>query len=186
MDGKQLIYNRVMQIMKLKRILLLCNATNIFLSMYQNEYYILKNKKDVVDFITNHDMPNDKPLVFGDLSFLSGNEQNCLLKFIEEAPVPMIVLASEDNLSPTIMSRFPVIIKVPYVINLVQKLSLKEFIKYKQNYEFNYPNKHFNIEEQSLKYCPEYIAILNGKEVNENLSEEVIDLCIANIDFANE
>ena len=114
MDKKRLVYNHVMKIKDVKRILLLCEAVDIFLKMYEGDYHILKNKKDVVNFIERYSIPNDKPLVFGDISFLNELEQNCLLKFIEEAPVPMIVLASQENLPLTIISRFLKILKIPY------------------------------------------------------------------------
>lgn len=183
MDGKRLIYNQIMKIKNLERILLLCDAVNIFLNIYDGNYHILKNKKDIVNFIDCYDCPNDRPLVFGDLSLLSELEQNCLLKFLEEAPVPLIVLASEDNLSPAISSRFLKIIKIPYpLIEQEQNFTLREFIKYKQNYELNYPNIPFDILKQSLMYCPEYYSIIRNDFINKNISKKVIDLCIGNLE----
>lgn len=183
MDEKQLIYNQVMKIKDVERILLLCNATNIFLSMYEGNYHILRNKKDIVDFIDYYDKPNDRPLVFGDISLLNELEQNYLLKFIEEASVPLIVLASKDNLSSTIMSRFLKIIKIPFsLIEQGKKFTLREFVKYKQNYKLNYPNLPFDNLEQSLRYCPEYYQLTKEDSISKNISEEVIDLCISNLE----
>ncbi len=184
MDKKRLVYNHVMKIKDVKRILLLCEAVDIFLKMYEGDYHILKNKKDVVNFIERYSIPNDKPLVFGDISFLNELEQNCLLKFIEEAPVPMIVLASQENLPLTIISRFLKILKIPYpLINQESNYTLREFIKYKKNFEENYPNIYFDCLTESIKYCPDYYRIAKAETTNKNISEDVIDLCIANINF---
>lgn len=51
------------------------------------------------------------PLVIEDISFLTGRGQSKLLKFVEDSNLNIILLASRDNVIPTILSRMKVIHK---------------------------------------------------------------------------
>ena len=53
------------------------------------------------------------PLVVEDLSFLDGRSSFLLLKFVEESPIPIILLSLYDRVSPIILSRMRIVKKKP-------------------------------------------------------------------------
>lgn len=71
-------------------------------------------KENIVEMISFYStIPNLKnPLVLEDLTYLSLNEQGMLLKFIEDSQLKIILLASEDNVIPTILSRMSLVYKI--------------------------------------------------------------------------
>ena len=53
------------------------------------------------------------PLVIEDLYTLSFDCQSRLLKFIEDTNLKIILLSSEDNIIPTVLSRMSLVYKIP-------------------------------------------------------------------------
>lgn len=67
---------------------------------------------DFLDYYTN--IPKmDSPLVIEDLFYLPNYCQSDLLKFIEDSPLKIILLSSEDNIIETILSRMSLVYKLP-------------------------------------------------------------------------
>lgn len=74
--------------------------------------YLTKDTyRDVIaHYSTIKSLPH--PLVLEDISFLTFAQQATLLKFVEESPLKIVLLASEDNILPTIFSRMVSVYKV--------------------------------------------------------------------------
>jgi hypothetical protein len=54
----------------------------------------------------------NNPLIIEDLTYLSFEAQSNLLKFIEDSPLKIILLSSEDQIISTILSRMSLVYKV--------------------------------------------------------------------------
>lgn len=67
---------------------------------------------EFLDYYTNIPTMNT-PLVIEDLYTLSFDCQSRLLKFIEDTNLKIILLSSEDNIIPTVLSRMSLVYKVP-------------------------------------------------------------------------
>lgn len=67
-------------------------------------YISKENYKEVIEYYSTIPFMKD-PLVLDDISLLSSDQQTNLLKFIEDSPLKIILVASEDNVIPTILSR---------------------------------------------------------------------------------
>ena len=174
MNAKKYIYERVQKAKELKRTLILGSAVDIFFEMYHDEYILIKNKNDI-DNLLYKCFPSDKVLVIGDFSTLDNNCQRLLSRFMDDTPCSLIIFAREDNLSLHSIGYFNNIIKIPNFEDFGhKKYSVKEFIDYKYACE----NSCFNNELESLKYCPEYLYLINDPKINKNLTEETIDLCL--------
>lgn len=71
---------------------------------------------DFLDYYTN--IPKmDSPLVIEDIYYLPAYCQSDLLKFIEDSNLKIILLSSEDNIIPTILSRMSLVYKLPEQID---------------------------------------------------------------------
>lgn len=161
--------------------LIIGEASRLFKKMIKSPYYTITKADEVRNFLSNHTMPNDTPIIFEDLSLMTKNVQAYLLKFIEEPPAPLIILASQDNISPVILSRCRNIIKVPCTIVptdtpisefVAHRLSLLDEINASRlqgkpvpaevQYEYNNP------EEFSLRQCPEYYYRVTRIKLSNN------------------
>lgn len=145
-------------------------AVDLFKKMIKSPYYTITKADEVRSFLANHTTPNDSPLIFEDLSLMTQNVQAYLLKFIEEPPSPLIILASKDNISPVILSRCKNIIKIPSTI-VPNNKPLSEFVSHRlelldeikaaryteKGVDLNIQYEYDNPEEFSLKDCPEYM-----------------------------
>lgn len=154
---KENVYNN-------KVTLLIGNASKLFKSIYTGDIISINTAEETKEFINEYNIQSDKPLVFEDISLMQQSVQSYLLKFIENFPRPLIVLASIDNISPIILSRFRKIIKIPNEIKY-SNVSLNKFLEEHQNeLKSNYVLPE--LKQESLLYCPEYYY----KYVKLNLS----------------
>lgn len=145
------------------------DAVGLFKKMIKSPYYTITKADEVREFLANHTMPNDAPLIFEDLSLMTPDVQSFLLKFIEEPVSPLIILASRDNISPVILSRCRNIIKVPSTI-VPNNQPLSEFVSHRleiadelkaskytdKGVDLDLQYEYDHAEEFSLKNCPEY------------------------------
>jgi hypothetical protein len=93
-------------------VLLVGGAMFIFKKMYRGNIYRLENTDDAKDFIERfYNIEYNKPIVVEDISLLY--RDTILLKLVEEIKLPLILLASEDNISNTLQSRIKTYIKYP-------------------------------------------------------------------------
>lgn len=106
------IYSIMKDVTNKTPVLLIGGAATIFKRLYKGNIYRFENTDDVKDFITNfYNVEYNKPIVIEDLSLLY--RDSLLLKMIEEIKLPLIMLASEDNLSIPLYSRVKTCIKFP-------------------------------------------------------------------------
>ena len=131
-------------------------AAKLVKQMMRGSYYTITNVEETREFVAKFSVPLDKLVVVEDLSRIGVKGQAVLLKFLEESYCPILLLASEDCILDTIISRCKVIIKVP-VDNSYKSESLGDFIKNRES-DFDFSNIHV-LEEESMKYCPEYFYL---------------------------
>lgn len=129
-------------------------AMYIFKQMYKGNIYILENLSDVRDFISEFaDVELSLPVVIEDLSNLY--RDSSLLKLVEDSKFPLVMLASQDNLSHAMMSRVKTIVKLP-----------------DENYRCNFSNIESTLaelkekelsQEENIKYlaenCPQLLFL---------------------------
>lgn len=98
-------------------ILFVGGAVYVFKSIYKGHIYRLENTDDVKEFIRDfYNVEYDKPIVVEDLSLLY--RDSIMLKLIEEIKLPLILLATEDNLSVPLQSRIKTYVKFPLDMDL--------------------------------------------------------------------
>lgn len=112
----------------------------------------------------------EKPLVIDDISLLY--RSTILLKFIEESKLKLILLASKDNLSSTLLSRIKTIKKYPDESNVSFNLtSIKDAEKHIKSEELN--------QDDTINYlattCPELI-VLNKKLRYIKNKDKILDI----------
>lgn len=94
--------------------LLVGKAVSLFKKMYQGSIQELKNTDDVRDFISAYTgISSSKPVVISDIGYLNKQTTFLLLKLIEEAKFPAIILSTDDKVDSIIMSRIKTFIKFP-------------------------------------------------------------------------
>jgi hypothetical protein len=119
-----------------------------------NTYYTVTNINEAREFVARFSVPSDQLVIVEDLSLLDSRGQAVFLKFIEESYCPLLLLASEDNLLDTILSRCKRIIKVP-VDTKYNGESLSDFIADCDQETLDFKT----LESESLLNCPEYFYI---------------------------
>lgn len=94
-------------------ILLIGDAVTIFKKMYSGPIKSVYTPDDVRDVVSYYHGIQDlsHPLIIEDLSSLSASSSFLLLKLVEEAKFPIILLSSYDKVSPIILSRCRAIVK---------------------------------------------------------------------------
>ena len=106
------IYSVMKEVKDKTPILLVGGAAFIYKRLYKGNIYRLYDTSDVKELISNfYNVEYNKPLVIEDLSILQ--KDSLLLKMIEESKIPLIFLASEDNISIPLQSRMKTYIKFP-------------------------------------------------------------------------
>lgn len=112
MNKIELIYNTMKNIKDKTPILLIGGAAYLFKRMYTGNIYRLENTEDVKEFISNfYGIKYNKPIVVEDISLFY--RDNIILKLVEEIKLPLILLASEDNISVPLQSRIKTRLKFP-------------------------------------------------------------------------
>lgn len=95
-------------------VLLIGKAVSLFKNMYTGDINELKNTDDVREFISVYTgMISSKPVVISDLGYLSFHAAFLLLKLVEEAKFPVILLSTEDKVDSILLSRVKRIVKFP-------------------------------------------------------------------------
>ncbi len=112
---KEEMYRKLKGIASKSPVLLVNKAAILFREGYSKEIYHVENQeelKELVERFTN--TPYSGVLVIDDISKIW--DLSVLLKFLEEATFPIILLAYKDTntLSTTILSRIKTYIKYPY------------------------------------------------------------------------
>ena len=111
MTNKEYVYNELKSIKGKTPILLIGGAMTAFKSLYRGHIHKVNTTDEAREFVTEFSgVEYNNLVVLEDLSNLKRDE--VLLKIIEEAKFPLIMLASQDNIIPTILSRTKYVIKL--------------------------------------------------------------------------
>ena len=85
------------------------DAFKRYLTTHKLNYDInyLCTKDELAEFIErfSHYKSYTLPVIIADISFFNAKEQSMLLKFMDDTSLNLILLASRDNILPTIISR---------------------------------------------------------------------------------
>lgn len=114
MDDFNRIKQTIMSAEKYSPVLLIGGAVIYFKQRYKSKINLLTNINDTRDFVAdNINKIYDKPLVIDGVGNLVPNAQATLLKYIEEARTPIIMLSEQDTVSEIIKSRCRRMEKLP-------------------------------------------------------------------------
>lgn len=104
-------------------VVLIGKAVTLFKQIYTGVINELKNTEDVKNFVSDYTgIESPKPVVISDIGYLQTNAAFLLLKLVEEAKFPVILLSTEDKVSSILLSRVKRIIKFPVNENTDNKL----------------------------------------------------------------
>lgn len=141
-------------VIKYRTTIIFGEAARLFKGIFTGSILSISTAEEVKDFLDNYSKLSDEPLVFEDISLMNKQVQSYLLKFLEQDYRPIIVLASQDNLSPILLSRFNKVIKLPEDIKS-DFTTLKSFVEeHEQDLRSNYVLPE--LKDESLLHCPEY------------------------------
>ena len=145
-------------------------------------FYTMTKADEVRDFLERFTTATEETLFIEDLSLMTPTVQSFLLKFIEEPLMPLVILASKDNVSPIILSRCKRIIKLPCT-DIPGTKTLESFVSARvqvaeeiktaqrlgEKVSADVLDSYNNVEEASLKECPDYmykVTRLKSKKSN--------------------
>ena len=95
-------------------VLLVGKAVSLFKGMYKDPIRELKNNDDVKELVTEYTgIKSPKPVVISDIGYLQRHSAFLLLKLVEEAKFPVILLSTEDKVDSILLSRVKRVIKFP-------------------------------------------------------------------------
>lgn len=109
-------------------VLLVGGAVPLFKKMYKGMIYSLNNSNEIRDFVSRFSgIVYDKTVVVEDIGRLDKQSSFILLKLVEEAKFPIVLLSYKDNISEILQSRIKTYIKFPLDSNTSCKfISLSE------------------------------------------------------------
>lgn len=95
-------------------VLLVGKAVSLFKTIYKDPIRELKNTNDVKEFVTEYTgIKSSKPVVISDIGYLTKNAAFLVLKLVEEAKFPVIILSTEDKVDSILLSRVKRTVKFP-------------------------------------------------------------------------
>ena len=110
----QRLFTEIKDVRNKAPILLVGGAVPKFKKMYKGNIYKVTTLDEARDFVANfYGLTLDKPVVMEDISLLSYDAQFLLLKLVEEARFPIVLLTLQDKVSPIILSRIKTYMKFP-------------------------------------------------------------------------
>lgn len=164
MNRYEYIYNIMKDVTNKTPILLVGQAMNIFKEMYKGNIYRLENTEEAKEFISNfYNIEYNKPIIVEDISLLY--RDNILLKLIEEIKLPLILLASEDNISIQLQSRIKTYIKFPvdndFGCSFISILEAQQYIN-----EHELSGKA--LDKYLAENCPELVELNSRLKLRKN------------------
>jgi hypothetical protein len=164
MTRQEFIYNTMKDVTNKTPILLVGGAALIFKRMYKGNIYRLENTEEVKNFISDfYNIEYNKPIVVEDLSLLY--RDSILLKLVEEIKLPLILLATEDNISVPLQSRIKTYIKYPidldYGCNYIPILEAQAYID-----ENELTGKE--LDKYIAENCPDLAILYKDMEIRKN------------------
>lgn len=164
---KQLIQS-VNNIKDTSPLLLVGEAYFLFRKSYKGKILTVnsENIREIVSYYSSISL--DYILVLEDIANLSSTEVNYLLKLVEDAKYPIILLASYDNINPILLSRIRTFVKFsnPISSEFLSPSKGIEVIEDKLSSDTAYIDK----VRYQMKYSPRlyYLEQLLGNTKNKN------------------
>ncbi len=158
------IYQTLKDIKGKTPVLLVGGAAILFKMIYKGNIYKIYNTEDAKELITNfYGVKYNKPIVIEDISALY--RDTILLKLVEEIKLPLILLASEDNVSVPLQSRIKTYIKYPkdldFKCDFIPILDAQEYID-----ERNLTG--LELDNFIASHCPDLAMYYKMMEVRKN------------------
>lgn len=113
MDYISLLKNVMGNIRVTAPVILIGDAVVMFKKMYSGPIREVYTSDDVRDVVSDYYGIDNltHPLIIEDLAMLSSSSSFLILKLVEEAKFPIILLSSYDKVSPILLSRCKTIVK---------------------------------------------------------------------------
>lgn len=167
-DSQKEQVNKVAEVLNPKTITEVCpillvgRAVTWFKLIYKDQIVELDNAEDVREVVSEYTgVSSSKPVVISDLSNINYNSTFLLLKLVEEAKFPVILLSTQDNIDSIILSRIKTVIKFPLDEN-----SSNSLLSVQDAFEFTHKTDeqtHMMNDSLKLKYyaenCPQLYEI---------------------------
>jgi len=158
------IYETLKDIKGKTPVLLIGGAMTLFKMIYKGNVYKIYNTEEAKELITNfYGVEYNKPIVIEDISALY--RDTILLKLVEEIKLPLILLASEDNISSSLHSRIKTCIKYPkdleFKCDFVDILDALEYIDERDI-------SGVELDKFMAEHCPNLAIYYKMMEVRKN------------------
>ena len=110
--NKQYLKESVENVFDTAPLLIVGDAYKLFRKAWKHKVISVRNAEDVREMVEYYTSVNiDYPLVIEDVALLNANAVNLLLKLVEDASYPVILLSSYDNINGILLSRVKTFIK---------------------------------------------------------------------------
>jgi len=170
MTNLEYIYETMKDIKGKTPILLIGGASVIFKKIYRGNIYQVYNTEEVKDFLMQFsNVEYDKPIVLEDISAIQ--RDSVLLKLVEETTIPLILLASKDNITLPLHSRIKTTIKLPLEPSKCSFVSILEAHEYITNNELTGDEFDSYIADN----CPE-LALAYDSMKNRKYKDKIIQI----------
>lgn len=171
MNNIEYVYNVMRDVTDKTPVLLVGNAAFIFKRLYKGYINRIENTEDAKEFISKYyGIEYNKPIVVEDISLLY--KDSILLKLVEEIKLPLILLASSDNISVPLQSRIKTYIKFPndtnFGCNFISILDAQQYIQ-----ENEITGK--DLDKYIAENCPQ-LAIINKQMETRKNKDKLIQL----------
>lgn len=154
MTDLEYMYENLKSIKNKTPLLIISKAVSLFKKMYRGNIYNLNSLEDVREFISEFSgVALDFPIVIEDVSNLY--RDSSLLKLVEEASFPLVLLASKDNLSNAMMSRMKSILKIPETIEEHSFISINQALADIKSNDWSQDE----ITKYTAYHCPQLLVI---------------------------
>lgn len=156
-------------------VLLVGKAVPLFKKMYKDPIRELKSADDVKEFVSEYTgISSSKPVVISDIGYLHKTTAFLLLKLVEEAKFPAILLSSDDKVDSILLSRVKRVVKFPK-----DEETGNKFIPIRDAYNQVYGESDKKVIDKTKFYaenCPDLYKLEENVPYNEyrNMMIEVL------------
>ena len=170
MTDYEYIYNSMKDINGKTPVLLIGGASEVFKKIYRGNIYQVYNTEELKEFLLEfYNTVYDRPIVLEDISSLY--KDSILLKFVEETTIPLILLASKDNLSLPLHSRIKTVLKLPLEPSKCNFISMLEAHEHITNNELTGDN----LDSYLADNCPE-LALAYDSMKNRKYKDKIVQI----------
>lgn len=170
MTNYEYIYETMKDVTGKTPILLIGGASVIFKKIYQGNIYQVYNAEEAKDFLMQFSNTEyDRPIVVEDISAIQ--KESVFLKLVEETTIPLILLASKDNITLPLHSRIKTTIKLPLDSSKCSFISMLEAHEYITNNELTGDEFDTYLADN----CPE-LALAYDSMKNRKYKDKIVQI----------